>query len=58
MGLRQRWALLVDFVQEENFLREKPEEGRQLLQLSHQRLPQLHGANGYPRPVTETNSPP
>lgn len=35
LSLRQRLALLLDFVQEESFLREKPEKERQELQLSH-----------------------
>lgn len=55
---RQRLDLLTVFVPEENLLRETLKEERQKLQLSHQRLPQHHGANGYPQPVTETNSLP
>lgn len=55
---KQRLDLLTAFVPEESLLREKLKEERQELQLSHQRLPQHHGASGYPQPVTETNSLP
>lgn len=55
---RQRLDLLTAFVPEESLLREKLQEGSQELQLSHRRLPQHHWANGYPQPVTETDSLP
>lgn len=55
---KQRLDLLTAFVPEESLLRAKLKEEMQELHLSHQRLPQHHRANGYPQPVTETNSLP